>query len=107
MLRRLLLSLAIVFVGLGAVLHGAQASTMSAGMAMAADGTEAPPCGGCDGAASDLAACNAVCGTVAALPGLRPFGPPVSVEARPRREARLGESPCSPPDPYPPRVSLA
>ncbi len=105
MFRRLLLSLLIALLGLGPVLHGVQTSEMGAGAVMAVHGGEAPPCDGCD-AGGDLAACGAVCGTVAALPGAEPFRLLLSVDAHPCRVARLGERPGSPPDPYPPRFSL-
>ncbi len=103
MLRRTLLALLIALLGLGTVLHGVQASEMGVAMAMAPDGGDAPPCDGSDSTAGGLAACATACGAVTALPGPAPFRLLMSVEAAPRRDARLGERPGNPPDPFPPR----
>jgi len=103
MLRRLLLSLAIALLGLGTVLHGVQASVMGAGMVMAADSTDAPPCDGCDGGAGDSAACGAGCAPGAALPSSPSVQIDVVAEARPSGQIHWAESFAGPPDPYPPR----
>ena len=103
MLRRLLLSLLVALLGLGTVLHGVQASVMGAGMVMAADSTDSPPCDGCDGGAGDSAACGAMCATGAALPSSPSVQIDVVVEARPGGQIHWAESFSGPPDPYPPR----
>jgi len=103
MLRRLLLSLAIALLGLGTVLHGVQASVMGVGMVMAADSTDALPCGGCDGGTGDPAACGAVCAPGVALPSSPAVQIDVVAEARPSGQSHWAESFSGPPDPYPPR----
>jgi len=103
MLRRLLLSLAIALLGLGTVLHGVQASVMGVGMVMAADSTDAPPCGGCDGGTGDPAACGAVCAPGVALPSSPSVQIDVVADARPSGQSHWAESFSGPPDPYPPR----
>ncbi|MGH8683356.1 MAG: hypothetical protein ACREVS_04740 [Burkholderiales bacterium] len=103
MLRRLLLSLVIALLGLGTVLHGVQGSVMEAGMVMAADGGEAPPCCDRDAGGGDLAACGAMCATGAALPSSPSVQIDVVAEARTSGQIHWAESFSGPPDPYPPR----
>src|SRR5262245_25212571 len=111
MSRRLLLSIIIAVAALGAGVHAAQALATAPGIGVAAHGSDAPPCDGCETLPSDgcggtdgnLAVCAAVCAAVTALPPSFSLQFLALVEARPILEIPWGESAIDPPDPLPPR----
>lgn len=107
-LRRILAVLFVVAFGLGAVLHGVQASDMTLKMApmTAADGLAPSGCDKCGGD-DDMAAktCDVMCaGFVAVAPAdseAKALLPPILAAVPPSSGAGRN----GPPEPYPPKAS--